>query len=256
MNINRDILPDESVNIPKENPLVQAFRFGVSLFVFGSLILLMLNFLIKNGVDILSNETASKLMKATSSFVQIPASQDKNLTKIEQRLLKCSSSFGFYPKVLVVDSDEPNAFAFGDGNIYITKGLLKKANKEEEVAFVLGHELGHFKNRDHLKSLGFNLVIIFAKFLGVDVDSLGLSLSLKLQTTKYSQNAEILADRFGLEVLRCAYGRVDGAFSIFNKLKYQDKDNYLFSSHPSFKKRLELMREWKNIHFKGVDSAK
>ena len=43
-------------------------------------------------------------------------------------------------------------------------GLLENVESENELAFVLGHELGHFRNRDHLRGLGrgiaFSLVLV------------------------------------------------------------------------------------------------
>jgi hypothetical protein len=36
---------------------------------------------------------------------------------------------------------------------------MKQVESENELAFVLGHELGHFRNRDHLKSLGRDLAL-------------------------------------------------------------------------------------------------
>ena len=57
------------------------------------------------------------------------------------------------PKVYVMDSPQPNAFATGrDPNkavIAATTGLLKLLSREE-VAGVLAHELAHVKNRDTL----------------------------------------------------------------------------------------------------------
>lgn len=42
---------------------------------------------------------------------------------------------------------EPNAFIFPTGDTYISDGLLKLAENDEEVMFVLGHERRHFKER-------------------------------------------------------------------------------------------------------------
>ncbi len=33
-------------------------------------------------------------------------------------------------------------------------GLLEKMTSENELAFVLAHELGHYDHRDHLRGLG------------------------------------------------------------------------------------------------------
>ncbi|SFC27857.1 Heat shock protein. Metallo peptidase. MEROPS family M48B [Halobiforma haloterrestris] len=55
------------------------------------------------------------------------------------------------PKVAVIDSDVPNAFATGrnqkNAAVAVTTGLLRSLD-QEEVDGVLAHELAHVKNRD------------------------------------------------------------------------------------------------------------
>jgi heat shock protein HtpX len=57
------------------------------------------------------------------------------------------------PKVYVIDTDQPNAFATGrnpeNAAVAATTGLLRRLSAEE-VAAVMAHELAHIQNRDTL----------------------------------------------------------------------------------------------------------
>lgn len=49
----------------------------------------------------------------------------------------------------VVDMPEANAFALPGGHIYVSRGLLAISNSEDELANVIGHEIGHVAARHH-----------------------------------------------------------------------------------------------------------
>jgi heat shock protein HtpX len=59
------------------------------------------------------------------------------------------------PKVYIVESAEPNAFATGrdpeHGVVAVTTGIMRTLN-HDELAGVIAHELSHIKNRDTLVS--------------------------------------------------------------------------------------------------------
>ncbi|MGH9474767.1 MAG: zinc metalloprotease HtpX [Terriglobales bacterium] len=77
------------------------------------------------------------------------------------------------PKVYVIPTDSPNAFATGrnpqHASVAVTRGILNLLT-DEELEGVLGHELGHVRNRDILiSSVAATLagaIILIARFVG------------------------------------------------------------------------------------------
>jgi Zn-dependent protease with chaperone function len=91
------------------------------------------------------------------------------------------------PKVYVIDSDQPNAFATGrnpsHAAVAVTRGLLRML-PEREITAVLAHELAHVKNYD---TLTMTITATLAGAIGIFAN---LLFSLHLAATA---NAIILA---------------------------------------------------------------
>jgi Zn-dependent protease with chaperone function len=62
-----------------------------------------------------------------------------------------SAPRGFHFAVL--DNPEPNAFACPGGIIFVTRGLIKNCQNEEELAAVLAHEVSHVVHQDGVTSI-------------------------------------------------------------------------------------------------------
>lgn len=151
--------------------------------------------------------------------------------------------------VVIIDEQAPNAFAFPGGTIGVTRGLLAITDKELELAFVLGHELGHYRNRDHLRGLGRALgfgalyALIFGQAL--DTGSVISSYTATLHNA-YSRRQEIEADKFGLEILVEQYGAFEGFDTLFQYLQAQERAphwTHLFATHPAPEDRIRRLRE-------------
>jgi heat shock protein HtpX len=80
--------------------------------------------------------------------------------------MKIASGLEKMPDIYIIDDPAPNAFAVGrnpdKAAVAITSGLLQKLNRDE-LQGVIGHEIGHIKNRDVL------LMAISAVMLGTIV---------------------------------------------------------------------------------------
>ena len=152
--------------------------------------------------------------------------------------------------LILIDTKEPNAFAFPGGTVGITTGLVEKLNDEIKIAFVIGHELGHFHNRDHLEGLGraagFGIVSAILLDTGFGAKSFGNIIEFVLQRS-YSQDREKKADQFGLELVYSVYGKVKGTdhlFRILNEESTLPEWAYMFSTHPSPEERISNLEKF------------
>src|SRR5438128_6256563 len=95
--------------------------------------------------------TSDKLALAASGAKVVSADEAPDLHAMVERL--CAMSGLPKPRIAVVPSDVPNAFATGrnpkHAAVAVTQGLWSRLDKEE-VEAVLAHELSHIANRDVL----------------------------------------------------------------------------------------------------------
>ncbi|MFQ5783950.1 MAG: zinc metalloprotease HtpX [Alphaproteobacteria bacterium] len=125
------------------------------------------------------------------------------------------------PRVYLIDSDQPNAFATGrnpeNAAVAATTGLLHSLSSEE-IAAVMAHELAHVRNRDTLTMTitatiagAVGMLANFALFFGGNRNNpLGLvgtlllmvlaPLAAALVQTAISRAREYEADRIGAEI--------------------------------------------------------
>jgi predicted Zn-dependent protease len=75
------------------------------------------------------------------------------IESIGQRLAKHSPYQDVTYQFQVVDMEEPNAFALPGGYVYVSRGLLVLVNAEDELAGVIGHEIGHVATRHSVQRL-------------------------------------------------------------------------------------------------------
>lgn len=151
-------------------------------------------------------------------------------------------------QVLYVPDSTVNALAIPGERIVIYAGLLNQMESENELMMILGHELGHFAHRDHLRGLGraVLLQLAFAVFAGDagSLQSIAASSIIALNDARFSQSQETQADEFGLTLLEAVYGHVAGATDFFARMSQGDSSDFaaILATHPPHKNRVADMQ--------------
>ena len=151
----------------------------------------------------------------------------------------------------VADMIEPNAFALPGGYVYVSRGLLALANSEDELAGVVGHEIGHVAARHTVQKISrqgpfavlFGIVSgltgLVSETVGNIIGEVG-EFAQSLVFSPYSRSQETEADRVGQEMAARA-GWDPAALAAFLATLERDVTLHLkeprkpgfFDSHPA-----------------------
>jgi Zn-dependent protease with chaperone function len=177
------------------------------------------------------------------------ADTTQSLQSLVDRLQDRCAPLPYTITVHVTESDAVNAAALPGGHMVVFTGLLAEMASENELAFVLAHELGHYANRDHLRGMGRALVLMTASTLLLGADNSINSMigqGMALTELSFSRKQERQADEFALETLYCHYGHVADATSFFSKIP-EDGDpgrfGHYFASHPENRRRISHLED-------------
>jgi predicted Zn-dependent protease len=190
---------------------------------------------------------------------EVQDSLNKLLDRLETNLPQETQQARDY-RILYISDDTVNALAIPGDRVIIYQGLLAKVESENELMMVLGHELGHFAHRDHLRGIGNALVlrmVVASLFGDLGIFQPAANSVRALADASYSQKQEKQADEFGLTLLDRTYGHVAGATDFFAKLSKEKKRSISFlSSHPASKTRVrELQKLIKQNRYQLKDKS-
>ena len=168
-------------------------------------------------------------------------------------------------RVRVVETDEWNAAAMGNGAIWVYSGLIDSMT-DDELAIVLGHELAHYTHehsrRNAKRGMWTQMLAVGAMASSQAIDSgatrsaveLGSVLGLSAFGSGYSRDLEDQADRVGLRYVYEAGYDVHQGPSLWAKFreKYGESDSvktFFFGSHSRPTDRIRNIEEELAINY-------
>ena len=178
---------------------------------------------------------------------QAAAAIDKNV--VQNAWKRIAAAAGMEPISITYEADKaPNAWVkFQSSNnfsVHVTQGLMQLLNEPDEIAGILGHEVGHVKrghyNRGMQRNVGWSVLGALLGKAGGVAEIAG-AVGMNLAESGFSREQEVEADDYGMDVsVKAGYS----PWGLYKAMK-SFKDNGFktepsgFNSHPPTDRRLQ-----------------
>lgn len=156
---------------------------------------------------------------------------------------------GYKWRFALVKSDAVNAFALPGGIVLVTTGMVQLLNNEDELAFVLSHEIAHVLQRHHYKMIMRQRLAEKAANAansqgGAAATDLG-NASAQIYARGLDKGAEFDADRIGVDWMTRAGYDPAAAMAVLSSLAglatTEPRAEWLLSTHPRPGDRLDRL---------------
>lgn len=180
------------------------------------------------------------------------------LARIGAPLVKAAGRDDLDWSFKVLDSPELNAFVLPNGKVGFFRGLLELAGSDDEVASVLGHEVGHVIARHSAERMSQEVAVkagvavaqmLIAQEAGQWTDEIGAALGVGATLgviLPYSRKHELEADRVGVDLMRKAGKDPAAAIRFWERMIARADDAAkppeVISTHPADDRRLEALK--------------
>lgn len=148
----------------------------------------------------------------------------------------------------IVQDSSVNAFSLPGGHIYVNTGLIAQADKADELAAVMAHEISHVVARHAIKQIEQQNEINFigSILLGQNPNALSQIAAQIIAggaMARFSRADEKQADDMGLQLMADAGYDPHGMLDMFNKLLALDRTQpgsvaRFFQDHPGTQDRI------------------
>jgi beta-barrel assembly-enhancing protease len=153
--------------------------------------------------------------RLTSGLILYNDPMSNYITDVARLLLKDDTALFNKLRFYVYKTPEPNAFTSATGVIMITVGMLAQVDNEAQLAYILSHEIMHYKQKHMLK--GFRKREKLEEQTG-NAPSYMWSRSY----FQFTREHELEADAMGFDLFSKSNYRAHEALRMFDVLEYSD----------------------------------
>jgi predicted Zn-dependent protease len=190
---------------------------------------------------------------------QLPIVRDPELNRyinvLGDSIARLTSRRDLDWQFFIVDAKEVNAFAVPGGFVYVNRGLIERADQMDELAGVLGHEIGHVVRRHTVKQMekaqganvGVTLACILTSICNSQIAGAAINIAGGAVFARFSRQDEAEADAEGFNnVVRAGISPV-GMVTMFQKLIAERKSRpgaveSWFLTHPLEEDRIQAIQ--------------
>ena len=190
---------------------------------------------------------------------QLPIIQDPELNRyinvLGDSIARLTSRSDLDWHFFIVDAQEVNAFAVPGGYVYVNRGLIQRADQMDELAGVLGHEIGHVVRRHTVKqmekaqgaNIGVTLACVLTSICNSQAAGAAINIAGGAVFAKFSRQDEAEADVEGVKNTVRAGISPAGMVTMFQKLLDERKSRpgaveSWFLTHPLEEDRINAVQ--------------
>jgi len=186
--------------------------------------------------------------------VQTSGAQVDRIRRVGGRLVQAAGLGGRTWDYAVFSEKSPNAFVLPSGQIGVTDSLLALVQNDDQLASVIGHEIGHVvanhaaerASSQSLTAVGLAAVGGAAGRYGDAVNAYGGLAAQYGLLLPYSRRDELEADRLGVDYMAAAGFRPSHAVALWRLMAAQRQASVpqFASTHPSDATRIDLLQQY------------
>ena len=211
-------------------------------------------FLIVDDSALMQQSNAAWAETLRSQKVSTNAAQNERVRRVGGRMVQAAGLAGRQWDYAVFEDASPIAFVLPSGQIGVTTGLLKLVQNDDQLATVIGHEVGHVVARHAAErystqsTTGLVLGAVqsragdYSQAIGA-LGGMGAQLGLLLP---FSRSHELEADRLGVDYVAAAGYKPSESIALWRLMAQQRQSGTpeFASTHPSDQTRITALQQY------------